>query len=632
MQQKQKILIVDDNAANLSVVADYLEEFDFLIMTARNGEKGIEQARRGRPDIILLDVMMPKVNGFEVCQRLKHDDITKDIPVLFMTALTDIKDQLKGFAVGGVDYITKPVQREVVLARVRTHLRLRAQQQKLQQQAIELEQAWHMAEEARAGAERANQAKSTFLANMSHELRTPLNAILGFARIMARDPHTDEEQENLVIIQHSGEHLLTLINQVLDLSKIEAGRITLNEKKFDLHRLLDDLKGMFSLRAQTNGLQLVFERAEDVPRWIHTDEVKLRQVLINLLNNAIKFTKEGEIQLSVSSYQLSVNRKRLSVQLEEMMTDHCLLFTVKDTGPGIAPEEMDKLFEAFAQTETGRQAKEGTGLGLTISRKFVQLMGGEITVKSTGGMGTTFSFDIQAGIVDAQDIEETQSPQRPIALEPGQPHYRLLIVEDKPDNRTLLVKLLNPFGFELREATNGQEAIEIWEVWEPHLIWMDLRMPVLDGYKATQQIKMTPRGKQTVVILLSASVVDEEQMIVTATGCDAFLQKPFRESQIFDLLHKQLGLRFVYEEEKTPTVKDDGQRAEEVLTPDALAALPTDVATELRQAVEDLNTSRTNRSIDRIRQQNEALADALVELVRGYRFDIVQEVFEKIGR
>jgi signal transduction histidine kinase/DNA-binding response OmpR family regulator len=509
-------------------------------------------------------------------------------------------------------------------------------EQKVQKRTADLMIAKQEAEHTKELAEKANLAKSEFLANMSHELRTPLNAILGFAQIMTRSQILDaEQQENLSIIIRSGEHLLTLINQVLSLSKIEAGRITLDEKDFDLYRLLDNLHDMFSLKAQNKGLHLIFERADDVPQFLCTDEVKLQQVLINLLNNAIKFTEEGSVTLRVvkGERQGTGGRGPLPFALCQIS------FEISDTGPGIAPQEMDKLFEAFAQTETGRQAQEGTGLGLPISKKFVQLMGGDISVRSEVGRGATFTFDIQVGIIeDAAGEETTRSTRRVIGLETGQPQYRFLVVDDKPDNRKLLVKLLKPFGFDLQEATNGQEAVEIWEAWEPHLIWMDIRMPVMDGYEATKQIKSEIRNSnskiQTVIIGVTASSFEEEQAIVLSAGCDDFLRKPFQEAEIFDLLHKHLGGRFMYEaSNRVAGGKVTGSRqkteGKEVLMPETLAGLPEELRTELQQSVEEVDFERALRLIDQIGQQNALLAEALAELVKNYRFDILQALFEE---
>ncbi len=467
----------------------------------------------------------------------------------------------------------------------------------------------------------ANKAKSTFLANMSHELRSPLNAILGFAQILTRSQKLDKEnQENVGIISRSGEHLLSLINQVLDLSKIEAGRTTLNDNHFDFYRLLDDLEDMFHLKADDKRLQLLFEREPSVSQYLYADEVKVRQVLINLLNNALKFTVEGGITVRINaktSVQANLNRQQSVVEFE-----------IEDTGPGIASEELDQLFTAFVQTEAGKQSQEGTGLGLPISRKFVQLMGGDIVVNSEVGRGTTFKFQIQCQLSEATNLKKPAHEKRVIALAPNQPRYRILIVDDKWPSRQLLIKLLNPLGFELKEAENGQQAVEVWEEWQPHLIWMDMRMPIMNGYEATLHIREHTKGQATAIVALTASVLEEERAVILDAGCDDFLRKPFKENDIFDLMHKHVGVNYVYEDSGEAAESEGNEETKLEDLKSEITQLPGDLLTQLQEAVETADLSAILPIIEVIGEQNKPLANTLTKLVNGFRFDILQEVFE----
>jgi len=492
---------------------------------------------------------------------------------------------------------------------------------------------------AKDAAEAANRAKSTFLANMSHELRTPLNVILGFTQLMERENALSDRQRTFITtINRSGEHLLNLINDVLEMSKIEAGRITLNPEAFNLRHLLGTLHDMFRVRAEAKDLTLAFHLPPDLPSTVIADQGKLRQVLINLLSNAVKFTEQGTITLHAEVAAFS----------------HPTLvhFTITDTGIGIAPDEIEQLFQPFVQTTSGIQIKEGTGLGLTISRQFVQLMGGDIQVQSTVGCGSTFTFHIPVTLSPSVITLLPARPRRVLGIAPGQPTYRLLIVDDRADNRNLLTQLLQPFGFETQTASNGQEAIAQWQAWQPHLIWMDMRMPIMDGYEATRQIralegKAEGRGQRaeggrkaggrgqgaeggiwglpTRIIALTASAFEEQRTTILAAGCDDFVRKPFREQVIFEKLNEHLGVQFVYAEQTT----DASWAAEEAeLLPASFQVMPPEWISALQQAAIAIDGDRLLQLVAEIPSEHSGFANQLRELINRFEFD---EILELLG-
>lgn len=489
---------------------------------------------------------------------------------------------------------------------------------RLQQEIEERIRTEEALRQAKQAAEVANQAKSTFLSNMSHELRAPLNAILGFAGILERNPDSPDTSAYARTIMRSGEHLLTLIDQILDLSKIEAGRMYVNVTDCDLFEMLEELEKMFALKARQKGLSLQVERIGNVPQYVRIDEVKLRQILINLLSNAIKFTREGRVTLRVDCQNAGDN----AVHGEACTA---LTFVVEDTGPGIAPDELETLFEAFSQTATGRQAREGTGLGLTISRQFAHLLGGDIRVSSQVAVGTTFTVDIEAEYQES--LASGQHPSSvttyPVALEPGQPAYRILIVDDRPENRQLLTTLLSPLGFELREAQNGQDALDIWRAWRPQLILMDIRMPDLDGTETTVRIRneeIHSQSSPTKIIVMSASTVKTERIVILAAGCDGFLHKPFRDDEVFAMLEQQLEVRFVYAREDALSEEPDCLAEPEFLT-SALPSVSPELLAQLARATEIFDIALMLRIIDAIRADHPTIADQLECLTQNFEYE-----------
>ena len=545
---------------------------------------------------------------------------------------------------------------------------------------IQRKQAEAELRQAKEAAEAASHAKSQFLSKMTHELRTPLNAILGFTQVMARDNSLKaEHQEHLVIINRSGEHLLELINEILSMSKIEAGQVTLQENRFDLYQLLYSIEEMLRLKANFKGLQLFFNCAPDLPQYIQTDEGKLRQVLINLLGNAIKFTTEGSVMLRVKlgdgEWRMENGEWRMANGKTEEKGEKgdkdvipdspfpnnkqptTIIFEVEDTGPGIAPEELHTLFDPFVQTQTGRQSMKGTGLGLTISQQFVHLMGGEINVNSTLSQGTTFTFTIQVSKATTADNQTITTTQRVIGLEPNQPNYRILVVEDVVENRKVLIELFKPLGFELQEVSNGEEAIALWESWQPHLIWMDIQMPVMDGYEATRQIKARERQLEngewrmkngdkgefshsqttnTIIIALTASAFEEQQEAILSAGCDDFVHKPFREEVLFEKMATYLGVRYTYEENlpaisktvqplgsKTINGSSSSNQGSATLRASDLQVMPPEWLAKLHLAALEIDDRQVLELIEQIPQSQATLAQTLTNLVDNFRLDII---------
>ena len=457
---------------------------------------------------------------------------------------------------------------------------------------------------ARRAAEEASAAKSMFLANMSHEIRTPMNAVMGFAHVLGNDPSLSPKQaEHVRVILRSGEHLLRLINDILDMSRIDAGKAKLNLEDFRLFDLIKEMETLFQDGVAAKGLGFVLAGCDHLPD-VHADLGKLRQILINLLGNAIKFTQTGQIVLRVHCNAIS---GPADAQMASLVVE------VEDTGPGISDNNPDRVFDLFFQSSDGVRAG-GTGLGLSISRKNAQMMGGNLTVTSRMGTGACFRLEVPVQKVRGP-IREGRISRRGIVLEPGAGPWRILVVDDMPENLALHTAMLQPVGFEIREACNGAEALEIFEDWLPHAVLLDLLMPVMNGYEVARRIKAHDAGRNVLVVAVTAAAFQDSRKEAMAAGVDAFLSIPFHAHELFEILSKGLGLSYVF-------VKDQGQTVAVHRTSHANVpvTLPRTTVCAIRKAVADGDVVLLTQLIETTESEDPQAARTLRNMAENFDY------------
>lgn len=507
--------------------------------------------------------------------------------------------------------------REITLLELFSHMLVNVTNRTLAEKAliqtnINLESAIAKANEMAEHAEMASKAKSMFLASMSHEIRTPLNAIIGFSQLMSRDPLlTNQQKDYNNSIIRSGEHLLTLINDILELSKVEAGRLELSSTNIDLCVLFDDLKLYFNESIKAKHLQFKFKISDNLPRFVVVDDNKLRRIFVNLIGNAIKFTNQGEVSVKVFFEPELESFGKLKVE-------------IKDSGPGIPEDELNNLFKHFVQTSSGIKKGSGSGLGLALSHELARLMGGQISVTSEVGVGSVFTFSIQLAEGREEAVRKINK-QRVIGIQKNAKDiYRILVVDDTKVNLMVMVNMLKSVGFVTDTAMNGEEAITKFEEWNPHLILMDMVMPIMDGYEATRIIKSSEKGKQTPIIVQTANSFDEERKNTSKLEIEGFISKPFKENELFDTIGKFLGLEYFYEENEEPNPSLITVDEKEIFK--SIVELPDYLVLEMRQAIDIADLDRFIELINQIDTKKEHLIQLFISSARNYDYIYLQKL------
>lgn len=516
------ILAIDDVIDNLQIISHMLEPENYRTTFAQSGREGIKRALNVQPDLILLDLMMPELDGLQVCEILKKNPKTRDIPIIFITANHDRKNLIAAFEKGAIDYITKPFNRDELLARVHNHLELKNRREQLRQAKIQAEQL--------------AQEKIDFFNRVSHEIRTPMNAILSISELLFQQEYNNDKRELMKTIHINCDALLSLVDNLLDVAKLEANKVVLEEQVFDLRELLDNLYRLFSVVAQHKNLRFVVELDPQLPTILRGDAARLQQILQNLVSNAIKFTAQGEVVVRVTT-------DGAAIAPDQQVS---LVFSVSDTGIGMTEPEQGQLFQAFTQSnvQISRQYG-GTGLGLNICRQLLTLMGGEIGVVSQLNQGTTFSvrLALPLGGNHREVTSDRQLLTRGEVTFNRQLTYHVLLVEDVLVNQEVITSQLQSLGIAPAIAPNGKIAVERCQSEQFHVVFMDCQMPILNGYEATRCIRHQEQGhKHQIIVGLTAFNTPQDRQKCLDAGMDDYLSKPVFINQLIAILNKWLAV------------------------------------------------------------------------------------------